>query len=63
MQLFRGKGWKLIQFAETCWEILFKVIGQPLANAKKAWESLWEMLTGHWIASVQFLKATENNEA
>jgi hypothetical protein len=41
MQFFRGKGGKLPQFAETRWEKFLKANGQPLANAKNAWKSLW----------------------
>jgi hypothetical protein len=40
----------------SLWEILLKVIGQPLGTAKRVMESRWEMPKGYWIASRQFLE-------
>ncbi len=42
--------------ANSSWEMLLKVIGQPLGTAKKVLESRWEMPKGYWIASGQFLE-------
>ncbi len=42
--------------ANSCWEMLLKVIGQLLGTAKRVLESCWEMPKGYWIASGQFLE-------
>jgi hypothetical protein len=42
--------------ANSRWEMLLKVIGQPLGTAKMVLESRWEMPKGYCIASGQFLE-------
>jgi hypothetical protein len=42
--------------ANSCWEMLLKVIGQLLGTAKRVLESHWEMPKGYWITSGQFLE-------
>jgi hypothetical protein len=42
--------------ANSRWEMLLKVIGQPLGTAKRVQESRWEMPKGYWKASGQFLE-------
>jgi hypothetical protein len=42
--------------ANSRWEMLLKVIGQPLGTAKRLFKSHWEMPKGYWIASGQFLE-------
>ncbi len=42
--------------ANSHWEMLLKVIGQPLGTAKRVLESRWEMPKGYWIAFGQFLE-------
>jgi hypothetical protein len=42
--------------ANSRWEMLLKVTGQPLGTAKRVLESRSEMPKGYWIASGQFLE-------
>ncbi len=35
MRNFRGKGWKLPCFTNSCWEILLLAIGQLVGNAQE----------------------------
>ncbi len=42
--------------ANSRWEMLLKVIWQPLGTAKRVLESGWEMPKGYWIAFGQFLE-------
>jgi hypothetical protein len=43
--------------ANSRWEMLGKVIGQPLGTAERVLESRWEMPKGYWIDSGQFLES------
>ncbi len=46
--------------ANSRWEMLLKVIGQPLGTAKRVKKSCWEMPKDYWIASGQFLEVWES---
>jgi hypothetical protein len=41
---------------DSCWEMLFKAVEQPLDTAKRVWESYWEIPKGYWPASEKFLQ-------
>jgi hypothetical protein len=46
--------------ANSHWEMLLNIIGQPLGTAKRVLESRWEMPKGYWIASGKFLEGIGN---
>jgi hypothetical protein len=56
MRPFRKMDRNFYVFANSCWEMLLKVIGQPLGTAKRVKKSHWEMPKDYWIAFGQSLE-------